>query len=202
VKPYVSHIFCPKVYTCLYVSHILCPKVFFFFFFLVYFLPILGRQKAALSDSVEGWCAAGNLGPSRCRFAWTTRRMDRGTTGTDDGTGRFRGGFISHPGRQVTPSLYLATVRSHCPSGVRGSFILPLQYIIWLNLLVNDDHFSYITKLAPKKKKTRPSKQLDNMRRIQHFIFLTYQDAKSIIVKLVFLGVLCVLCVCMHTCTY
>jgi hypothetical protein len=29
VTPYVSHIFCPKVYTCLYVSHILCPKVFF-----------------------------------------------------------------------------------------------------------------------------------------------------------------------------
>ncbi len=29
VTPYVSHIFCPKAYTCLYVSHILCPKVFF-----------------------------------------------------------------------------------------------------------------------------------------------------------------------------
>jgi hypothetical protein len=33
--------------------------------FLVYFLPILGGQKAAVSDSVEGWCAAGNLGASR-----------------------------------------------------------------------------------------------------------------------------------------
>jgi len=29
--------------------------------FLVYFLPILGGQKAAVSGSVEGWCAAGNL---------------------------------------------------------------------------------------------------------------------------------------------
>ncbi len=29
VTPYVSHIFCSKLYTCLYVSHILCPKVFF-----------------------------------------------------------------------------------------------------------------------------------------------------------------------------
>jgi hypothetical protein len=29
VTPCLSHIFCPKVYTCLYVSHILCPKVFF-----------------------------------------------------------------------------------------------------------------------------------------------------------------------------
>ncbi len=63
-----------------------------------------------------------------CRFAWTTRRMDRGTTGMDDKTGGFRGGSISHPGRQVTLSLYLATVRSHCSSGVRGSFILPLHY--------------------------------------------------------------------------
>jgi hypothetical protein len=46
----------------------------------------------------------------------------------DDKTGGFRGGSISHPGRQVTLSLYLATVRSHCSSGVRGSFILPLHY--------------------------------------------------------------------------
>jgi hypothetical protein len=30
LTPYVSHIFCPKVYICLYVSHILCPNVFFF----------------------------------------------------------------------------------------------------------------------------------------------------------------------------
>jgi len=33
--------------------------------FLVYFLPIFGGQKAAVLDSVEGWCAAGNLGASR-----------------------------------------------------------------------------------------------------------------------------------------
>jgi len=29
--------------------------------------------------------------------ATSSRRMDRGTTGTDDGTGGFRGGFICHP---------------------------------------------------------------------------------------------------------
>jgi len=33
--------------------------------FLVYFLPILGGQKVAVSNSVEGWCVAGNLGASR-----------------------------------------------------------------------------------------------------------------------------------------
>jgi len=45
--------------------------------FLVYFLPILGGQKATVLDSVEGWCAAGNLGASRV----STGRMDRWTTG-------------------------------------------------------------------------------------------------------------------------
>jgi hypothetical protein len=45
--------------------------------FLVYFFPILGGQKAAVLDSVEGWCAAGNLGASRV----STGRMDRWTTG-------------------------------------------------------------------------------------------------------------------------
>jgi len=33
--------------------------------FLVYFLPIFGGQKAAVLDSVEGWCAVGNLGASK-----------------------------------------------------------------------------------------------------------------------------------------
>jgi hypothetical protein len=47
--------------------------------FLVYFLPILGGQKVAVSDSVEGWC----------RFAWTTGRMDRGMTWWT--TGRIQG---------------------------------------------------------------------------------------------------------------
>jgi hypothetical protein len=65
--------------------------------FLVYFLPIIGGQKAAVSGLVEGWCAASNLGTSRCRFAWTTGRMDKGRTRMDDGTDGYRGGFISHP---------------------------------------------------------------------------------------------------------
>ncbi len=37
--------------------------------FLIYFLPILGGQKAAVSDSAEGWYAAGNLGASRVSTA-------------------------------------------------------------------------------------------------------------------------------------
>jgi hypothetical protein len=67
-------------------------------------------------------------------------------------------------------------------------------------------HFSYITKLAPKQKrkeKTRPSsKQHDNMRTIQHFIFLTYQDANPLLSNefslVSFVSLVCV----MHTCTY
>jgi hypothetical protein len=47
--------------------------------FLVYFLPILDGQKAAVSDSVEGWCAAGNLGASRVSI-----RMDDQTDGQMD----------------------------------------------------------------------------------------------------------------------
>ncbi len=55
---------------------------------------ILGGQKAAVSDSAEGWCAAGNLGASRVSI-----RMDDRTNGqrTDDRTHGFRGAFISHP---------------------------------------------------------------------------------------------------------
>ncbi len=44
--------------------------------FLVYFLPILGGQKAAVSDLVEGWCAAGNLRAFRVSI-----RMDDRTNG-------------------------------------------------------------------------------------------------------------------------
>ncbi len=43
------------------------------------FLPILGGQKAAMSDSVEGWCAAGNLGASKVSI-----RMDDRTDGRMD----------------------------------------------------------------------------------------------------------------------
>jgi hypothetical protein len=85
--------------------------------------------------------------------------------GTDDGTGGFMGGFISHPdvlswwqiqagivwrGRQVTPLLYLATVCSHCPSVVRGRNFLPLQYII----LVNCEVTNTWTRRDPKEKET------------------------------------------------
>jgi len=66
--------------------------------FLIYFLPILGGQKATVLDSAEGWCAADNLGASRVSI-----RMDDRTDGqrtddkTDDETHGFKGGFISHP---------------------------------------------------------------------------------------------------------
>ncbi len=51
-----------------------------------------------MSDSGEGWCAAGNLETFRVSI-----RMDDRTDGqrmdddTNDGTHGFRGGFISHP---------------------------------------------------------------------------------------------------------
>jgi len=60
--------------------------------YMFYFLPILGGQKAAMSDSAKGWCAAGNLGASRVSI----RMDDRTDDGMDDGTHGFRGGFISH----------------------------------------------------------------------------------------------------------
>jgi hypothetical protein len=63
--------------------------------FLVYFLPILGGQKSAVSDSVVGWCAAGNLGVSRVSIRMDDRtdgQRDDGTNGRRDG---FRGSFIS-----------------------------------------------------------------------------------------------------------
>ncbi len=72
-----------------------------------------------------------------CPSASTTGLMDRGTTGTDDETGGFRRGFICHPDLTSHPRyIYLLsvatvrTVRSHCPSGVRGRNFLPLQYMI------------------------------------------------------------------------
>jgi hypothetical protein len=65
--------------------------------FLVYFLPILGRQKSAVSDSAEGWCAASNLGASRVSICMDDRTDGQRDDGTDDGTHGFRGGFISYP---------------------------------------------------------------------------------------------------------
>jgi len=63
--------------------------------FLVYFLPILGGQKVAVSDSAEGWCAAGNLRASKVSIRMDDRtdgqRMD---DGMDDGMHGFKGGFI------------------------------------------------------------------------------------------------------------
>ncbi len=54
-----------------------------------------------------------------CRFAWTTGRMDRGMTGRMDrgATGRMDDGTDSGE------ASFHPDVRSHCPSGFRGSFI-------------------------------------------------------------------------------
>ncbi len=53
--------------------------------FLVYFLPILGGQKAAVSDSVEGWCAAGNLGASKVSISMDDRTDGQTDDKMDDG---------------------------------------------------------------------------------------------------------------------
>jgi hypothetical protein len=58
-------------------------------------LGYLGEQKAAVSDAVEGWCAAGNLGASRVSIRMDDRtdgQRDDRTDGRQDG---FRGSFIS-----------------------------------------------------------------------------------------------------------
>jgi len=54
--------------------------------FLVYFLPILGGQKAAVSDLVEGWCAAGNLGASRVSIHMDDWMDGQRDDGMDDQT--------------------------------------------------------------------------------------------------------------------
>jgi len=72
--------------------------------FLVYFLPILGGQKPAVLDSVEGWLPGRGMVCSRQPGSFRVlirmdHRMDgqRRDDGTDDETRGFRGGFISHP---------------------------------------------------------------------------------------------------------
>ncbi len=100
--------------------------------FLVYFLPILGGQKATVSESVEGWCAAGNLGACRVSIRMDDRmdgQRDDGTDGRRDG---FRGSFISSRRPLIVSSIpsSVVTIRPdsgeasfYCPSGFKGSFI-------------------------------------------------------------------------------
>ncbi len=86
---------------------------------MVYFLPILGGQKAAVSDSVEGWCAAGNLGASKV----STRMDDRTDGQRDDETDRrrdeFRGSFISSLGGQK--AAVSNSVEGWCAAGNLGA---------------------------------------------------------------------------------
>jgi hypothetical protein len=57
--------------------------------FLVYFLPILVGQKVAMLDSVEGWCAAGNLGASKVSIRMDDRTDGQRDDGTDSGEASF-----------------------------------------------------------------------------------------------------------------
>jgi hypothetical protein len=60
-----------------------------------------------LNKQMTGW--------TKCPFGWMT--------------GWIQGKLLSS-----TSLLYLATVRSYCPSGLRGSFILPLLYVIAMDI--------------------------------------------------------------------
>ncbi len=71
-----------------------------------------------MSDSAEGWCAAGNLGASRVSIRMTTGRIQ----------GKFHfiptsfNSFIHPVIRSYCPDSGEASF--YCPSGFRGSFIL------------------------------------------------------------------------------
>jgi len=54
--------------------------------FLVYFLPIFGGKKVAVLDSIEGWCAAGNLIASRVLIHMDDRMDGQKDDGMDDRT--------------------------------------------------------------------------------------------------------------------
>jgi len=69
-----------------------------------YFLPILGGQKPAVSDSIEEWLPGRGMVCSRQPQSFRVLiRMEHGMDGhrmddgMDDKTRKFRGGFISHP---------------------------------------------------------------------------------------------------------
>jgi hypothetical protein len=79
-----------------------------------YFLPILGGQKLAVSDSVEGWLPGRGMVCSRQpRSFRVSIRMDHRMDGQrrDDETRGFRGGFISHPDVNRNTSLECTDLR-------------------------------------------------------------------------------------------
>jgi hypothetical protein len=85
-------------------------------------LVYLGGQKAAVSHSIEGWSAAGNLGASGVLIRMDDRtdgQRDDGTDGRRDG---FRGSFISS--RRPQPLSVRLQGKLHS-SGFKGSFIRP-----------------------------------------------------------------------------
>jgi len=47
-----------------------------------------------VSDSVEGWCAAGNLGPSRVSICMDDRMDGQRDDGTEDGTDSGEASFL------------------------------------------------------------------------------------------------------------
>ncbi len=67
------------------------------------------------------------IGDKRTRtLSDTKRNRDRRTK--SGGSERCKG--TNHYGSHVQVSLYLAIVHSHCPSGLKGSFIHLLIYVI------------------------------------------------------------------------
>jgi hypothetical protein len=86
--------------------------------FLVYFLPILGGQKAAVSDSVEGWCAAGNLRASRVSISMDDRTDGQTDDGMDDRTDSGKASFLIPTSFNVCNN-YAKTGRSRPPTFYR-----------------------------------------------------------------------------------
>jgi len=92
--------------------HFVTTSLLYKISFLIYFLPI-GGQKAAVSDSVEGWCAAGILGASRVSIRMDDRTDGQRDDGMDGRWDRFRGSFISSRRPLIVSSIpsSVATVR-------------------------------------------------------------------------------------------
>jgi hypothetical protein len=83
-------------------------------------LVYLGGQKAAVSDSVEGWSAAVNLGASRVSIRMDDRTDGQRDNGTDSGCGRRE---EASPARELSraaaaaPLVQCECVRMHAGVG-------------------------------------------------------------------------------------
>jgi len=64
---------------------------------LVVVMMMMRAIPGSLSWSAESCSASQTQLTDGVQPTTSSRRMDRGTTGTDDGMGGLRGGFICHP---------------------------------------------------------------------------------------------------------